>query len=132
MSRATALARGRIFDGLGMADTCTITRVTGRTTDPDTGEVTDTTSTLYSGKCRVQQHQATADRKDVGEDYLLLLRIEVQLPMSVTGLAVGDLITVTASAQDADLVGRVFRIHDLAHKSEATSRRVQCVERTGS
>ncbi|HET8717394.1 MAG TPA: DUF6093 family protein [Nocardioidaceae bacterium] len=132
MSRATALARGRTAAELGMADTCTITRITGRTTDPDTGEVTDTTSPLYTGKCRVQQHQATADRKDVGEDYLLLLRIEVQLPMSVTGLAVGDLITVTDSAQDADLIGRVFRIHDLAHKSEATARRVQCVERTGS
>jgi hypothetical protein len=80
----------------------------------------------------VQQHQATADRQDVGEDSLLLLRLEVQLPMTVTGLEVGDEITITAAARDADLVGRVFRIHDLAHKTDATARRVQCIERTGS
>jgi hypothetical protein len=86
---------------------------------------------VYTGKCRVQQHQATADEKDIGEDNLLLLRVEVQLPMSVTDLEVGDVITMTASANDPDLPGRAFRIHDLAHKTEATARRVQCVEVTG-
>ncbi len=45
---------------------------------------------------------------------------------------VGDEIEITASVHDADLLGRVFRIHDLAHKTHATARRVQCVERTGS
>jgi hypothetical protein len=115
-----------------MVDACTITRTTGRSTDTTTGAVTPTTSTLYTGKCRVQQQQAQATTEDVGEDQVLLLRLEVQLPMSVTGLQVGDRITVTASAHDADLVGRVFRVHDLAHKTHATARRVQCLEVTGS
>lgn len=130
MSRESVLARGRTAAELGMRDTCTVGREGDPVTDAD-GDVTRTSTTLYTGKCRVQQHQATADRQDIGEDNLLLLRIEVQLPMSVTGLEVGDEITVTASV-DADLVGRVFRIHDLAHKTDATARRVQCVERTGS
>ncbi|HEX2551636.1 MAG TPA: DUF6093 family protein [Nocardioidaceae bacterium] len=135
MSRASALARGRLAAELGMQDACTITRPDGTgTTDPVTGyPVTNPGSTVYTGRCRVQQHQATADRKDAGEDSLLLLRLEVQLPIDGSeGLEAGDEITITAAANDADLVGRVFLIHDLAHKSEATARRVQCTERTGS
>jgi hypothetical protein len=132
MSRSSVLARGRAAAEAGMVDMCTITRATGRSTNTTTGAVTDTTSTLYTGKCRVQQHQATATGEDVAEDRLLLLRVEVQLPMSVTGLAAGDVVTVTASVHDEDLVDRVFRIHDLAHKTHATARRVQAIERTGS
>lgn len=132
MSRASILARGRAAAAANMVDACTITRIGARVTNTTSGEVTEPVSTLYSGQCRVQQAKADATREDVGEDHLLLLRIEVQLPMSVTGLEVGDRITVTASAHDADLPGRVFLIHDLAHKTHATARRVQCVEKTGS
>jgi hypothetical protein len=114
-----------------MVDACTITRIGERVTDTTTGEVTEPTTTLYTGKCRVQQAKADARTEDVGEDRLLMLRLEVQLPMSVTGLEVGDRITITASVHDPDLPGRVFRIHDLAHKTHATARRVQCLEITG-
>jgi hypothetical protein len=134
MSRLSVLARGRAAAVAGMVDACTIRRQTGTTTDPDTGYPTPQylSPDPYTGACRVQQHQATADQQNPGEDFLLLLRVEIQLPPSVVGLQVGDVVTITASAHDADLVGRVFRIHDLAHKSEATARRVQCVERTAS
>lgn len=132
MSRATVLARGRLAAEAGMVDTCAISRVTGQTTDPFSGEVTDTRTTAYTGKCRIQQAAADAQQHEAGEDYLLLLRLEVQLPMTVTGLEVGDQVTVIASAHDADLVGRVFLVHDLAHKTHATARRVQVTERTAS
>lgn len=131
MSRESVLARAQAIAETGMRDTCTIVRVGARTTDPVTGDVTTPSTSLYSGKCRVQQHQASADGKDIGEDSLLLLSLEVQLPMSVTGLQAGDEITMVTSV-DPDLPGRVFRIHDLAHKTDATARRVQCIERTGS
>jgi hypothetical protein len=132
MSRASVLARGQAAALIGMRDACTVTRVdTSGTTNPATGYPTSSATTLYTGQCRVQQHQATADTKDIGEDQQFLLRVEVQLPMTVTGLEVGDLITITTSI-DPDLPGRVFRIHDLAHKTDATARRVQCIERTGS
>lgn len=134
MSRASALARGRVAAELGMVDACTIRRRSGSgTTDPDTGYPTQSYDQLYAGKCRIQQAQAQAQREDAGEDHLMLLRLEVQLPVAETeGLEVGDEITVTAAANDADLVGRVFLIHDLAHKTEATARRVQVLERTDS
>jgi hypothetical protein len=134
MSRASALARGRAAAEAGMVDACTIRRPTGVIEDDFSGTVATTylNPDPYAGPCRVQQHQATADRHDVGEDDLLLLKVEVQLPVAVTGLKVGDEITITASVNDPDLRGRVFLIHDLAHKTDATSRRVQCTERTGS
>jgi hypothetical protein len=133
MSRASVLARGRAAAEASMVDACTIRRrATGGTTDPDTGYPTQAWTDLYAGKCRVQQATAQAQGEDVGEDRLLLIRLEVQLPMTVTGLKVGDEITVTASVSDPDLPGRVFLVHDLAHKTDATSRRVQVLERTGS
>jgi hypothetical protein len=134
MDRAALLARAQAAAETGMVDTCTIRRAVGETENPNTGVVSTAylSPDPYVGKCRVQQHQASADRHDAGQDYLLLLRLEVQLPMSVVGLEVGDEITITASANDPDLVGRMFRIHDLAHKTEGSARRVQCIERTGS
>lgn len=132
MSRATVLARGRAAALISMVDACTITRVTGRTTNTTTGAVTQTTSTIYTGACRIQQHQAQAQREDVAEDHLLLLRLEVQVPMTVTGVEVGDRVTITASARDADLVGRVLLVRELAHKTDATARRIGCVEKTES
>jgi hypothetical protein len=82
---------------------------------------------------RARSGAAPARPHDVGEDYVLLQRIDVQLPVVGTeGLKVGDEVLMTAAVHDADLVGRTFLVHDLAHKSEATARRVSCTEKTGS
>lgn len=131
MSRASVLAAGRRAAEAGFVDTCTIRRVIGTTTDPNSGVVTPTYSTLYTGqRCRVQQ-RAEATPAEAGEAHLEILPVEVQLPMAVVGLAVDDEIVVTASAHDADLVGRVLLVRSLAHKTHATARRVGCRERTG-
>lgn len=115
-----------------MVDACVVERQGVPVTDGD-GDVTRPVATLYTGKCRVQQATAQAQREDIGEDHLLLLRLEVQFPVEGTaGFQVGDRVRMTSSANDSDLPGRVFRIHDLAHASEKTSRRVQCIEETGS
>jgi hypothetical protein len=116
-----------------MVDACTIRRPTGTGLDDFSGTTTTTylTPDPYVGKCRVQQGIAQAAQDEVGEDSLLQLRLVVQLPVSVVGLQVGDEITITAS-RDADLVGRVFRIRDLMHKTDETARRVGVTERTGS
>lgn len=130
MSAASVLARGRAAAELLMVDACTIRRKTGETTTAG-GVVTPTYgAALYTGKCRVQQAAAQAQQQDPGEAFVLMLRLEVQLPMSVTGLQTEDEVTITASAHDPDLVGRVFLIRDLAHATHKTSRRVQVLERT--
>lgn len=125
-----ALMRGRALAEQLMVDTCTVTRITGESTNEDTGVVTPTTSTVYTGRCRVQQSQLGADSTpaDPGEAYVRLVAFEMQLPMSVVGLRIGDVITITASALDPDLVGRAFNILGLAHKTHATARRIQVQE----
>lgn len=133
MSRASVLARGQAFAGAGFADACTIRRKTGTTTDDFSGTITPAYTTLYAGKCRVQQVTGIGRPHDVGEDFVLVQRIDVQLPVAGTaGLEVRDEVLITAAVNDADLVGRVFLVHDPAHKSEATARRVGCTERTDS
>lgn len=130
MSRASVLARGRAAAEAGMVDACTIRRSTGETTDPVSGVVTPTWQQLYAGKCRVQQKSIQAEDEDAGEARLLMVRLEVQLPMSVTDLEPDDQVLITASESDPDLPGRVFTIADLFHKTHATARRIGVVERT--
>lgn len=135
MSRASALARGRTAAEAGMIDACTIRRRTGQTSDPVTGAATPTylSPDPYAGKCRIQQQTALARPHEVGEDHVLIVRFDLQLPVVGTeGLQVADEVTVTASIHDQDLAGRTFLISELAHKSEATARRVGMTEKTGS
>lgn len=132
MTRARVLAMGQRAAEAGMVDTCTVRRRTGSATDRDTGASSPTYSTLYSGACMVQNSRPLSRPTDAGQDFLLILRLDVYFPITVTGLQVGDEITITASVHDPDLPGRTFRIHDLAHKSFATARRVGVIEKTGS
>lgn len=130
MSIEALLGRGRAAAERLMVDTCTIRRLTGETVD-GAGRITPTYATVYAGKCRVQQQSAAqAQQHDTAEDHLLMLRLEVQVPMAVTGVQAGDEVVITAAALDPDLAGRVFRVHDLAHKTHATARRLGVVERT--
>jgi hypothetical protein len=50
--------------------------------------------------------------------------------MSVTGVQVGDVVEISASAHDPDLVGQVFVIRDLFAKTHATARRLGVTRRT--
>lgn len=131
MSRVTALARGRAMAEAGMGDVCDITRVVGESTNPATGVITPTVATVYSGKCRIQQHVADPATQQPGEAFVRLLAIEVQLPVGTSvGIQAEDLVTVTACVHDPDLVGRRLPVVGLAHKSEATARRIRCEEVT--
>lgn len=111
-----------------MTDTCTVTRVTGSAINSTTLEYTDTTSTIYSGACRVQiRNMTTAQTALAGEREVVALMLEVWLPLTAS-VDVGDKVTITASDHDANLVGRVFRVRELFHKSHLTSRRTLCEE----
>lgn len=131
MSAATALARGRQAAEALMVDTCLIRRIASEITDPASGTITPTYVTIYTGKCRIQQKEAQGrEETNVGQAYLIMLVLELQLPMSVTGLQVDDQVTITASVHDPDLVDRVFTVRDLMHKTHSTARRVSIQERT--
>jgi hypothetical protein len=131
MSRATALAAGRRAAEAGMIDSCRITRVTSTLVDERTGKAAGGTIDLvYEGRCRIQQAQAEGQREDIAEASLVLLRLELQLPATTTGIREGDDAEILTSVNDPDLAGRTLKVRDLAHKSEATARRIQCMEVT--
>lgn len=130
MSAASALAAGRRAAESLMVDACTIRRTVSEATDRATGQVTPTQTVVYSGKCRLRQREAQGRRDDIGEASHVMLRLELQLPMSVVGVESGDEVTVDSSAHDPDLVGRVLVVQDIAHKTHATSRKLQVTEVT--
>ncbi|SCL21700.1 hypothetical protein GA0074694_3117 [Micromonospora inyonensis] len=114
-----------------MTDGCEIETVTGSTTDPESGEVTDTVEQVYAGRCRVQQATTTAGETNVGEAELLMLSRVLQLPVATSpGVRAGHRVRITACANDPDLVGRLFVVRTEFAKSHATSRRLGIQEAT--
>lgn len=131
MNPAAALARGRAAAEALMVDTVTITRTTGSTTDSDTGVVTPTITTVYTGRAKVQESAVpTGEPRNLGEASILVVRLELHLPVSVTGVRVDDVATVTASVLDPDLVGKRLVIRAVAHKTFLTARRCDVTEVT--
>ena len=131
MTAQAAVAAGRRAAEALMTDACQISRVTGTTTNPDTGVVTTTTATVYAGKCRLQQRAGTALRAEVGEASVLLTRLELHVPWGTAGVAAEQHVTVTAAADPA-LVGAKFTVRGpLTAKSYATAQRWELEEVTG-
>jgi len=129
MSLDAVLSAGRAAAEALMIDECVIRRQVGEETGPG-GVVTPTYSTVYDGKCRMQQPTGTSREVDAGEASLLMVRFELQLPMSVVGVQADDEVKMTASVHDLDLVNREFLVRGLAHKTHAVMRRLQVEERT--
>lgn len=104
----------------------------GSVFDPTTGEYTEPADAdVYSGKCRVQIGDGlTAQDAEAGGQVLTVQRLMLQIPVSVVGVHIGDVATITAVHPDGDpdLVGRVFRIDSTFAKSQATARRLQVSE----
>jgi hypothetical protein len=130
MSAGTALLRGRNLVERLMVDACTITRKTGETVGAG-GVITPTFTTIYSGKCRVvvrTRERLGGSWVDVGEELRVVSRLELQVPISAPETAEGDKVTMTASVYDPQLVGTVYTVRDIMHKSYLTSRRITITE----
>lgn len=132
MSAQSLVIQGRKAAERLMIDTCTVKRLASKPTDPDTGVVTPTYTTIYTGKCKIQhtQRATNAHSLNLGEAEVLLARLEAHLPTSVVGILSDDVLTVNTSALDADLVGQDFSIRELAHKTLQTARRYGLLEVT--
>jgi hypothetical protein len=117
-----------------MTDACTITRAAGAPVfDEATGTyTTPTPTTLYSGKCRVKTYRQNNDRVvDFGGEPVSLWPFSVSVPVEVTGLEVDDIVTVTASVLDPDVVGTRLRVRDVVKGSQITARRLGCEVNAG-
>ncbi len=130
MSAQTTTLAGRAAAEELMVDACTVTRASAETTfNTTTLQYTAVAATsVYTGKCRVRPSggQASDRQAQAGERQVSLWPFVVSVPISVTGLAVDDLVTVTASALDADLGGLQLRIREVIQGTHITARRLGC------
>jgi len=132
MSALTVTQLGRIAAENLMVDTCTITRRSATpTTNTQTGAVTYAPTTVYAGKCRLQQQGRMSRPATVAESYVFQTQRELQLPMSVTGVRINDIVTVNTSALDPDSAGRTYWVRELFDKTHGTSRRLGIEEVSG-
>jgi hypothetical protein len=101
--------------------------------DPETGVITPTQTTVYSGPCKIQQAAPAANPSEIGEAAVFVGQLTLHLPVTDATAAVlpDDLVTVTSCALDASLVGKTFRLRGPAHKSYATARRYPLTEVSG-
>lgn len=107
-----------------MVDACTVGRPGETTTDPDTGELVTPLTPLYAGKAKVQTWEAQESNPEAGGAGLTVQRYSVHVPVGSFAPEVGDVVEITASALDANLVGRKYRVVALLHKSMATAYRL--------
>ncbi len=113
-----------------MSDTCTVQRRTGDTTD-SAGRVTATFTDVYVGVCRVQQYLrgAQTDTK-AGAQVVNVQQLELQVPLAVTTIQVGDVVSVT-SVTDPAMDGPIGRVSRVPMKTHATMRRLPLEEIVG-
>jgi len=114
-----------------MLDTCVITRP-----NPERGPFNDATGTygtlppitVYSGRCKVQTQDVALTTADVAGREAFIVSWRLDLPVVGTeGVRQGDTATITASALDAALVGRVFTVQSPHIGTAKTARRLPVV-----
>ncbi|MFV2143218.1 DUF6093 family protein [Isoptericola sp. G70] len=124
MAAADLVRRGRAAAARYMAKTGTVVEL-GRNTgalDPVTYEPIMTI--VYSGPGRVQTYEPHERDVEVGGGSVTVQRYSVHLPVGPFAPEVGDQIEVIASPLDPNLVGRLFLVRALMHKSAATAYRL--------
>lgn len=120
---------GRRAAERNMTDACAVVRPgTKPVTDPVTGKVTRPSSPVYSGRCRLQQSLAQATTQEAGEHVYTEQGIRWDTPVGSGPFKIGDMVAITASELDGQLVDKVFRVEELFNKSQATAQRCRVVE----
>lgn len=109
MSVDGLVARARQRHEALMVDTCTIVRLTPGALNTTTGAITNTSTTVYSGKCRLRSSTAAAvaiRETDTGEAEQTSHRYALLLPYgSDSTVAVGDVATI--GTRTFTIVGRI-------------------------
>jgi hypothetical protein len=110
MTAIDAVLRGRKAAEALMLDQCTITRPGEVVTDPNTGDVTNTSTEVYAGKCKVQSKDSATANPEAGEHQFTVVSRQVHIPANAADVRDGDVITLTASALNAFTVGKQYRV----------------------
>lgn len=110
-----------------MVDACTVQRPGPAVTDAD-GNVTPSLTPVYTGRCKVQQTISQASNPTAGGHQFTVQDVRWDTPVAAGPFLVDDVVTMTASVLDPQLVGRVFRVIETFHKSGATAQRTRVSE----
>ena len=113
-----------------MFDECDISAPGAQVTDPETGEVTNTATPVYLGKCKFQQTQSQAANPQAGGHQFTVQGTQLHLPVSVGPVAVGQVVRCTNSKFNPALVGNVYRVVEIFEKSMSTAQRLRVEEVT--
>ena len=124
MSAPDALLQGRREAETLMVDTCTISRPGEPVTDPDTGNVTDSMTTVYTGKCKVASKDSSVASPDVAGASFTVVSRQVHVPAGVADIQDGDVVTVTASLLNPFGVGKQYRVEGFEPDSFETAARL--------
>jgi len=122
--------RGRLAAVSLMRDECTITRPGAQTWDDAAGAYVGGTPTrLYAGPCRVRRPNVSEREASAGEADWTVTGAVVSIPVDgTTDDLLGATVTIVGCEMDPTLTGRVFTVLAPHAQSQATARRLRCVE----
>jgi hypothetical protein len=122
-TRARAAAERR------MVDTCTITTdpefLDDSTLDDETLALSDEgTVTIYTGACLIAPEERQEAHVDEGGAPMVRRAYVADIPVDAAAVAIGAVLTVTASVNDPLLVGERFTVDGSSHGTQAFQRRL--------
>ena len=126
MSAESATLAGRAAAEAQMRDRCIITGAAASVWDEDAGTFTPGDPVVvYEGRCKLQTRNVIVNEADAGDREVAVVRWEVHLPVfGSEAVTKGHVVTMTACALDAAVVGQVFTVQGPHFGSAKTARRV--------
>jgi hypothetical protein len=127
MDTSRLAARGRERVESLFTSTATVFTTGAPVTDPNTGQVSRTATTIWSGPCRVRPAQTglTALSEALGGTELFRFDYRVSIPFDVDTVFEGMRVTITGSP-DPGLLGLTMEIHRVDRGDNITARRLIC------
>lgn len=117
------LAKANAWAESKMLDTCTITRVTGRTFNETTKLYTPTIVTVYTGKCELKQEQRSLDTASGPGQVEEVQQAILKLPVAASGVQEGDSVVMNTSLNPG-IVGLKATVKGGHYQSAASARRL--------
>ena len=111
-----------------MLDQCTITRPGEVVTDPETGNVTNASTEVYAGKCKVQSKDSATSTPDAAGASFTVVSRQVHIPANAADVVDGDVVTITASLLNSFTVGKQYRVEGFTPDTFDTAARLPVKE----
>lgn len=127
MSADGAATRGRQRARALLTSQCTVFTTGEPITDPVSGEVTRTATTVWSGPCRVRPAATglTAISEVIAASELFRFDYRISIPFEVDVVFEGHRLTVTSSP-DPGLIGLTVEVQRVDRGDNITARRLIC------